>query len=127
MNERIVKDNLDRLLDEDKMTGWEQDFAQSIMGQIDDGKQLTQQLFQSVITQLSSILDQIEEEGEYGFDIFSVDVRNLAICDGCQVEIEHSEVCYCEECHAVLNTAIDSLEGKVNDLESELEAAQREE
>jgi hypothetical protein len=42
-----------------------------------DGKKLTQQLFMSMITQFSSILDQVEEEGEYEFDIFSVDVRTI--------------------------------------------------
>jgi glycosyltransferase involved in cell wall biosynthesis len=53
-----------------------------------DGRQLTQQKFMEVITQFSSILDQIKEVGEYEFDIFSVDVRairhyenELIVCD----------------------------------------------
>lgn len=56
-----------------------------------DGRELTQEKFKNFITQFSSILDQIEEAGEYGFDIFNVDVRNLRhreneliICDKTQ-------------------------------------------
>lgn len=42
-----------------------------------DGRQLTQEKFQVVVTQLSSILDQLEDVGEYEFDIFNVEVRAL--------------------------------------------------
>lgn len=54
-----------------------------------DGQKLTQQLFQSVITQLLFILDDnVDEVGEYEFDIFNVNVRkikhyenDLIVCD----------------------------------------------
>ena len=42
-----------------------------------DGSKLTQQLFQTFITQLSSILDQVEEDGTFEHDIFTVKVRRL--------------------------------------------------
>jgi len=42
-----------------------------------DGSQLTQQRFQDVVIQLSSILDQVNEPGEYEFDIFNVNIRKI--------------------------------------------------
>jgi len=43
-----------------------------------DGKNMTQQYFLGVITQLSQILDQIKEPGEYEHDIFNITVKRLA-------------------------------------------------
>jgi hypothetical protein len=44
-----------------------------------DSKKLTQTGFQQFITQLSVILDQIKETGEYEFDIFKYDLRDKEI------------------------------------------------
>ncbi len=41
MNVRVVKDNLERLLDEDSLSTWEQDFAGSIIEQIDQDRGLS--------------------------------------------------------------------------------------
>ena len=53
MNLRVVKEQLERLLNEDNMSGWEQDFAGSIIEQLDDDKGLSQKQ-ESKISQIFS-------------------------------------------------------------------------